>query len=74
MNDNNDTDIKIVTVFFIIIMFVLSVSVSGCTTTEILPGLCYSDKDGTYICPEEEFDTTWIADTSLPSEYNYPFD
>ena len=26
---------------------------SGCSTIEILDGLCYNDKDGTFICPEE---------------------
>ena len=69
--DNNDLDIKIVAVFFIIIMFIISVSVSGCSTIEILDGLCYNDKDGTYLCPEDDFNT---MDTSLPPEYNYPFD
>ena len=23
----------------------------GCSALEILPGLCYTDKEGTYICP-----------------------
>ena len=51
--DNNDTDIKILTIYFIIIMFFISVSFSGCSTIEILDGLCYNDKDGTYLCPED---------------------
>ena len=25
---------------------------SGCSALEVLPGLCYTDKDGTYLCPE----------------------
>ncbi len=26
----------------------------GCSAFEVLPGLCYTDKTGTYLCPEEE--------------------
>jgi len=28
--------------------------ITGCSTVEVLDGLCYNDKDGTYICPTEE--------------------
>ena len=36
----------------IVICFMLLVAL-GCTTTvEILDGLCFNDKDGTYICKE----------------------
>ncbi len=27
---------------------------NGCSTFEPLEGLCYNDKDGTYLCPEPE--------------------
>tara|TARA_Y100000590_G_C14830323_1_gene679850 strand:+ start:203 stop:385 length:183 start_codon:yes stop_codon:yes gene_type:complete len=27
---------------------------SSCSTIEILDGLCYNDRDGTYVCMEEE--------------------
>ena len=26
----------------------------SCSTIEVLDGLCYNDKDGTYLCPAEE--------------------
>ena len=25
---------------------------TSCSTIEVLPGLCYNDKEGTYLCPE----------------------
>ena len=25
----------------------------SCSAIEILPGLCYTDKDGTYLCPSD---------------------
>ena len=31
---------------------------TGCSSIEVLDGLCYSDKTGTYVCMEEE-DTKW---------------
>lgn len=31
----------------------LAISLSACGSWEILPGLCYNDKDGTYLCPPE---------------------
>ena len=36
-------------IFGVIILFFVS-----CSTSVVLPGLCYNDKDGTYICPEKE--------------------
>lgn len=33
-------------------MFLLMFGLPGCTIYEPLPGLCYTDKDGTYICDE----------------------
>ena len=28
--------------------------INGCAAKEILPGLCYKDKEGTFLCPEIE--------------------
>lgn len=39
--------IRIIFVFFL--LFILM----SCTPLQILPGLCYTDKDGTFLCPEE---------------------
>lgn len=25
----------------------------SCSSVELIPGLCYNDKDGTYLCPSE---------------------
>ena len=33
---------------------IISFIISGCATEIILPGLCYTDKTGTYLCPKEE--------------------
>ena len=30
----------------------------GCAPLEPLPGLCYTDKTGTYLCPKEEIKET----------------
>ena len=35
-------------IFGVIILFFVS-----CSTSVVLPGLCYNDKDGTYICPKD---------------------
>jgi len=32
----------------------LLILVSGCSPLEVLPGLCYKDKTGTYLCPPEK--------------------
>ena len=32
-------------------LLILVLILQGCSTLEILPGLCYNDKDGTYLCP-----------------------
>jgi len=37
-----------------IIGSLMFLSLTSCTTSVVLPGLCYNDRDGTYICPEEE--------------------
>ena len=28
-------------------------SLTSCTTSVVLPGLCYDDRDGTHLCPKE---------------------
>lgn len=36
------------------LLFILvGISLTSCSTIEILPGLCYNDRDGTHLCPEE---------------------
>ena len=35
-------------------ILVIVVLLSSCTPLEVLPGLCYTDKEGTHICPEEQ--------------------
>ena len=37
-----------------ILLFILvGISLTSCSSIEILPGLCYNDRDGTHLCPEE---------------------
>lgn len=38
---------------FAIAIIVIS---AGCSTVEVLPGLCYTDKDGTFLCPTPKND------------------
>ena len=35
-------------------LIVIVILLSSCAALEVLPGLCYTDKTGTYICPEEQ--------------------
>ena len=53
-----------------ILAFVLLaiIPIFGCSAIEILPGLCYTDKTGTYLCPEEE--NLYID--PVPMEYDRP--
>lgn len=37
-----------------LLILILAILVSSCSTIEILDGLCFNDKEGTYLCPEEE--------------------
>ena len=32
-------------------------SLTSCSTIEPIEGLCYNDRDGTYLCPKEEKET-----------------
>ena len=32
-------------------LILLLVLLQGCSALEVLPGLCYTDKEGTYLCP-----------------------
>jgi hypothetical protein len=38
---------RILTILF------LTISLSACGSWEVLPGLCYNDKEGTTLCPPE---------------------
>ena len=40
-------------------LLLLLILTQGCSALEILPGLCYTDRDGTYFCPD-----------SIPLEYD----
>ena len=43
--------------FYTLIMLILiSIFMSSCSTIEISPGVCYNDKEGSHICPEKEDD------------------
>lgn len=42
------------TIGIIFCIFFLALFPTSCSTIEILDGLCYNDKDGTYICPTEQ--------------------
>jgi len=35
------------------ILILLMFGLPGCAVYEPIPGLCYTDKTGTYLCPEE---------------------
>ena len=32
-------------------LLVILLLLQGCSALEVLPGLCYTDKEGTYLCP-----------------------
>ena len=32
-------------------LILLLVLLQGCSALEVLPGLCYTDKEGTHLCP-----------------------
>ena len=33
---------------------------SGCSTIELIEGICYNDKDGTYLCPRDPKEELYI--------------
>jgi len=37
----------------LIVLFIGLMLISGCSTQVVLPGLCYDDITGTYLCPEQ---------------------
>jgi hypothetical protein len=56
--------------WFPILVFILLaiVPIFGCSAIEVLPGLCYTDKTGTYICLEEKK----LYIDPIPAEYDRP--
>jgi len=38
----------------IVIILSILIFTSGCSTIEVIDGLCYNDKDGTHICEKQE--------------------
>ena len=37
----------------VIVLFIGLMLISGCSTQVVLPGLCYDDRTGTHLCPEQ---------------------
>ena len=37
-----------------LLLIMISIFMSSCSTIEISPGVCYNDKEGSHICPEKE--------------------
>ena len=37
----------------VIVLFIGLMLISGCSTQVVLPGLCYGDRTGTHLCPEQ---------------------
>ena len=37
----------------VLILGVILLFLASCTTSVVLPGLCYDDRDGTHLCPKE---------------------
>ena len=35
-----------------VLVFIMAFVFTSCTPLEVLPGLCYTDKEGTYLCQE----------------------
>ena len=44
--------LSIILTFIFVIGFTMLMT--SCSTIEVLPGLCYNDKEGTYLCPKEQ--------------------
>ena len=42
----------------LVIIGLLLFGLPGCSIYEPLPGLCYTDETGTYVCPKEEIEET----------------
>lgn len=42
------------TIIFASLLVVVVLLLASCSTIEVLPGLCYNDRDGTYLCPVKE--------------------
>ena len=40
-------------IFGVLILGVILLFLVSCTSTTVLPGLCYNDRDGTHICPKD---------------------
>ena len=42
--------------FTALLLILISMLMSSCSTIEISPGVCYNDREGSHICPEKEED------------------
>ena len=54
------------TMIRISLLLIILSSLVGCSTSVILPGLCYNDRDGTHMCPKTEED--YIEKIDPPTE------
>ena len=54
----------------IVCMTLLTLLTTSCSSLEILPGLCYTDKDGTYLCRTEQSITRSADETKYSLDCN----
>ena len=50
----NETTIKIIQRIIIPSAFILTILMTACAVHKPIPGLCYTDKTGTYLCDEQD--------------------
>jgi hypothetical protein len=36
----------------LILALIIVLTITSCSTMEVLDGLCYNDREGTYLCPD----------------------
>ena len=54
----------------IVCMTLLTLLMTSCSPLEVLPGLCYTDKDGTYLCRTEQSITRSADETKYSLDCN----
>ena len=54
----------------IVCMTLLTLLMTSCSPLEVLPGLCYTDKDGTYLCRTEQSITRSANETKYSLDCN----
>lgn len=54
--------------------FLLIITLAGCSSTiELLDGLCFNEKEGTYLCPSENDCEVYTVDTMGQNEKLYEY-